>query len=417
MKTTIPPVEIGEAMGFLLDPPLGDVRYRVAYGGRGAIKSWSVARVLLLLGAETSLRILCAREYQSSIRESVHQLLSDQIHMIGFSSLFEVQRTTIRGTENGTEFIFAGIKRDPHKLKSIEGVDICWIEEAEAVSAESWAILRPTIRKDGSEIWVTFNPGLATDPTWQLFIENPPARSIVRKVGFLDNPFLPAVLREEAEELRRRDPEAFSYIWGGNPWERSDSEVLAGKWRIGDFEPLEHWTGPYFGADWGFANDPTVLLKMWVADSRLWIEYDERGVGLGMDEIARAWDRVPDSRRYTIRADNSRPETIHELKARGFRVIGAPKWKGSVEDGTAFLRNFEEIVIHPRCKGWAQEARLWRYKTDSRTGDVLPRLQDGHDHGPDAARYGLAPLIQKRPSPRVWFPGMDGASPKPDPVA
>jgi phage terminase large subunit len=397
--------EIPEALALLHEPPLGSLRYRVIYGGRGSAKSWSVARALLIHGWEQSLRIGCFREYQSSIRDSVHQLLSDQIGLMGLDSFYEIRQTDIRG-RNGTEFLFHGIKRDPHKLKSLERINVAWVEEAEAVSDESWSVLIPTIRADGSEIWVSFNPALATDPTWRRFVQDPPARSIVRKIGYRDNPWLPEVLREEARELRRRDPEAYAYIWGGEPWQRSDAEVLAGKWRVEDFEPAEHWGGPYYGADWGFARDPSVLTRSWVADSRLWIEYDERGVGWDMDTIARRFLRVPGADGHTIRGDAARPETINELRRRGLKVTAAPKWSGSVEDGVEHLRSYEEIVIHPRCKDLIQEARMWRYKTDARTGDVLPKLADGHDHGWDSIRYALSPLIRRPNTPRVWFPGM-----------
>jgi phage terminase large subunit len=391
---------------FLLDPPLGSVRYRVQYGGRGSGKSWSFARALLALGYQQPLRIGCFREYQASIRDSVHQLLADQAAMIGLDGFYQIQQTIIRGL-NGTEFLFQGIKRDPHKLKSLERINVAWVEEAEAVSDESWSVLIPTIRAEDSEIWVSFNPALSTDPTWRRFIDFPPARSIVQKIGYRDNPWLPDVLREEAAELRKRDPEAYAYIWGGEPWSRSEAEVLGGKWRVEEFEPADHWNGPYYGADWGFANDPTVLVRLWVADSRLWVEYDERGVGWDMDTIARRFSRVPGAEDHVIRSDSARPETINELNRRGFRCVGAKKGKGSVEDGVEHLRGYEEIVIHPRCKDFIREARLWRYKTDTRTGDVLPKLADGHDHGPDAARYALEPLIRQRPAPRVWFPGMD----------
>jgi phage terminase large subunit len=402
-------VEVPEKLGFFFEPPLGKLRYRVAYGGRGSAKSWNVARALIMHAAEKRLRILCAREYQASIRDSVHQLLTDQIELTGYTAHFDIQKTIIRGV-NGSEFLFTGIKRDPHKLKSLEAVDLCWVEEAEAVSDESWAVLIPTIRKANSEIWVTFNPALATDPTWRRFVEDPPARSVVEFVSYRDNPWLPDVLAEEARELKRRDPEAYAYIWGGEPWSRSDAEVLGGKWRVDDFTPADHWDGPYFGADWGFARDPTVLVRQWVADSRLWIEYDERGVEWDMDEMARHFARVPGATKHTIRGDSARPETINELNRRGFKVRGAKKWRGSVEDGVEHLRSYEEIVIHPRCKGWIQEARLWRYKTDSRTGDILPKLAEGNDHGPDATRYGLEPLISQTPTPRVWFPSMDAAA-------
>lgn len=389
-------LSIPEAFLDLLEPPLGGVRYRVYYGGRGSAKSWSVARALLVHGAKDPLRILCAREYQMSIRDSVHRLLDDQIHQLGLSARYAVERTRIYGV-NGTEFLFHGVKRDPHTIKSMEGIDICWIEEAEAVSEESWRIIIPTIRAEGSEIWATFNPALPDDPTYRRFVSEPPENgAIIRKVSWRDNPFISATLRQERDDLLRRDPEAEAHVWGGEPWFRSDHQILSGRYRVEAFEPQDHWGDPLYGADWGFARDPTVLIRLWLTDSRLWIEYDERGVGWSMAEIARRFRRVPGAENCVIRGDCARPETINELCALGLRVKPAAKWPGSVQDGIEHLRGYEEIVIHPRCRGIAQEARLWRYKTDPRTGDVLPRVQDGNEHGWDAVRYALEPMIRAK---------------------
>lgn len=386
-------VEIAESFGFLFDPPLGAVRYRGAYSGRGAAKSWSIARALLLHGVQAPLRILCVREFQSSIKDSVHRLLSDQIEAMGLAGFYTIQKTSILGL-NGTEFLFKGLRRDIAEIKSTEGIDLCWVEEAEAVSDPSWEVLIPTIRKPNSEIWVSFNPALATDPTYRRFVEAAPVRSIIRRVIYTDNPWLPEVLKEEAAELLKRDPEAHANIWGGEPWSRSDAEVLAGKWVVDDFTPDQHWHGPYFGADWGFARDPSVLVRLWRADSRLYVEYEEGGVQLDTDETERRFRRVPGASEHVIRADSARPETINEMKRRGLKIEPAPKWDGSVKDGIEHLRGYERIVIHPRCKRAIQEARLWRYKTDPRTSEVLPKLHEGNDHTWDAARYGLAPFIK-----------------------
>ncbi len=395
-------VEIPVAFGFLFDPPLGDLRYRVAFGGRGSAKSWQFARALLISGSEQILRILCVREFQTSIADSVHKLLTDQITACGLEGFYTIQQSSIVGL-NGTEFIFKGLRRNIGEIKSTEGIDVCWVEEAEAVSDESWRVLTPTIRKPGSEIWVSFNPALESDPTYKRFVANPPQRSIIRQVGYKDNPWLPQVLKDEAEDLRKRDPEAFANVWGGEPWRRSDAEVLAGKWKVDEFKPQEHWQGPYFGADWGFARDPSVLVKLWLSDSRLYLEYEEGGVQLDTDDTERRFRRIPGAGEHTIRADSARPETINEMRRRGLRVEGADKWEGSVKDGIEYLRNFDQIVIHPRCKLAQQEARLWRYKTDPRTGDVLPKLADGHEHVWDAVRYGLQPMIKKKTSPRTWL--------------
>lgn len=403
-------VQLPHAFGFLFEPPLGAVRYRVAYGGRGSAKSWSMARALAIRGYEKTRRVLCAREYQSSIRDSVHRLLEDQIGELGLDAFYTVERSRIYGA-NGTEFVFLGIKRDPHQIKSLEGIDICWVEEAEAVSAESWRVLKPTIRKPGSEIWVSFNPALPDDPTYREFVENPPERSIVARVSWRDNPWLPDVLHHEQEELARRDPEAHAHVWGGEPWTRSEDQIFAGKWRVEDFEPGEDWEAPLFGADWGFAMDPTVLVRCWLADSRCWVDYDERGIGWSMGHTRERFRSVPGATEHTIRADNSRPETINEIRLPDYEegedgervelprldVVAAPKWPGSVKDGIEHLRSYKEIVIHPRCKGFIADARLYRYKVDKRTGDVLPEIVDAHNHGWDGMRYALSPIIRKRP--------------------
>lgn len=389
-------VEIPETFGFLFYPPLGTLRYRGAYGGRGSAKSWQFARALLLHGAHRTLRILCAREFQSSIRDSVHKLLSDQIGLMGLDGFYHVQQTSIVGS-NGTEFLFKGLRRDVKEIKSTEGIDLCWVEEAEAVSDENWEVLIPTVRKPGSEIWLTFNPALPTDSTYRRFVLAPPARSIIRRVGYRDNPWLPDVLKEEAAELKKKDPEAYVHVWGGEPWSRSVAQVLIGKWMTEDFEPKPSWFGPYYGADWGFARDPSVLLRLWIADSRLWVEYEAGGVQLDMDQTKTAFCEVPGAREYTIRADSARPETINEMRRRGLNVVPAEKWDGSVKDGIEHLRSYDMIVIHSRCKRAIQEARLWRYKTDPKTEDVLPVLVKGNDHTWDAARYALGPMIKHAP--------------------
>lgn len=195
-------------------PLFNKARYKVFYGGRGGGKSWAVARVLLLKAWEGKQRILCTRELQGSIKDSVHKLLSDQISRMGLSYFYEVTRDSIRG-KNGSEFLFLGIKHDPQKIKSLEGVDIAWVEEAQKVSDESWKVLIPTIRKDKSEIWVTFNPSQKTDPTFQRFIENPPSEAIIKKVSWRDNPYFNDIMLKELEDHKDRDYDDYLHVWEG----------------------------------------------------------------------------------------------------------------------------------------------------------------------------------------------------------
>jgi len=202
-------------------------RYKVLYGGRGGAKSWAVAIFLLITGMNRPIRVLCARELQVSIADSVHKLLSDIINANpGMSAFYEVQNKSIFG-KNGTEFSFKGLKHNANEIKSYEGVDYCWVEEAQAVSDKSWETLIPTIRKDGSEIIIIFNPKNATDPTWRRFVMQADEDTIVRKVGWQDNPFFPEVLNKERLRLLKNDEEAYNHIWEGEFDTRYSGSVYA----------------------------------------------------------------------------------------------------------------------------------------------------------------------------------------------
>ena len=188
-------------------------RYKVLYGGRGSGKSWSVARYLLAIGMGRKVRVLCARETQKSIADSVHKLLSDQIYALGLDGFYEIQKAAILG-KNGTEFLFSGL-RDAASLKSFESIDICWIEEAQAVTEDSWSILIPTIRAPNSEIWVVFNPRVESDPTYQRFVVAPPDNCRIAFVNYWDNPWFPTVLKDEMEALRRKSYHQYLHVWEG----------------------------------------------------------------------------------------------------------------------------------------------------------------------------------------------------------
>ena len=201
-----------EALDFLFERH----RYKVAYGGRGAAKSWNFARALAIQGVQRPLHILCARETQKSIADSVHKLLADQIEALNLGAHYRVEKARIIGLTQETDFFFAGLAHNVSNIKSAEAVDICWIEEASATSSHSWKTLVPTIRKEGSEIWVSYNPDLETDATHQMFVvKPPPPGAVVRKVTWRDNPWFPAVLRAEMEHLRATDPDAYNHVWEG----------------------------------------------------------------------------------------------------------------------------------------------------------------------------------------------------------
>lgn len=378
-------------------------RYKTFHGGRGGAKSWAAARALVIMAASKKLRILCTREVQNSIKDSVHKLLKDQIEMLGLNPWFRITNESITSA-SGSEFLFKGLRFDPLGIKSTEGVDICWVEEAQSVSSDSWAILIPTIRKEGSEIWVTFNPGEEQDPTYQRFIVNPPDDSITVEVNYYDNPYLPDTLRKEMEYCRRVDYEAYEHIWLGKPKSISDSVIFRNRYRVEAF-PDDLWLQAdrlFFGADFGFANDPSTLIRMFMIDTRLYIEYEAYGVGVELDEMPQFYDSIPEVRKWPVKGDNSRPETISYLARQGFSIDAAAKWKGSVEDGVTYLKGFEEIIIHERCKHTADEFRHYSYKVDKKTGDILPIIVDKFNHCIDAIRYGLDGYITSSDSLGTW---------------
>ena len=385
--------ELPEKLLFLLTEK---ARYKVAYGGRGSGKSWTVARCLILLALKSKIRILCTRQLQTSIANSVHKLLSDSINILGLDDLFEITRDAIR-CKNGSEFFFKGIQNNINEIKSIEGIDYCWVEEAQSVSNDSWEVLIPTIRKEDSEIWVTFNPDRDEDATYQRFIKNPPPSSIIQLTNYNDNPWFPEVLKKEMEYCRDVDFGKYEHIWLGKTVIDTELQVYNGKFELKDFETPQD-TVFYYGVDWGFANDPTALVRCFIKDQCLYIDYESGGVGVEFEELPTLFRAIPDIARWDIRADNARPETISYMVRQNFKVKACPKWKGSVEDGIEYIRSFRRIYVHPRCKHTYEEFKFYSYKQDKNTGDILPIVLDKNNHYMDALRYALNPYIQKKVS-------------------
>lgn len=379
----------------LFDP----YRYKVLHGGRGSGKSYTVARTLLIRAAASKRRVLCAREFQNSITESVHKLLSDQAEELGLQNFFHIGNHSIVG-ENGSDFIFRGVRMNVNSIKSMVGLTDLWLEEAHTISQMSWDVLIPTIREPGSEIWVTFNPDQEDDPTYKMFLDkegNPIERddALVLKVNWQDNPWFPDVLEKEKNHLFKVNPDLAMHVWEGQIRKNSDSQIFRHKWEVRDFPIQKRYDGPYFGADWGFSTDPTTLVKLYIDpyEREILIRNAKFGYHVELDDIPAMFDSVPESRDRLIRADNSRPETISYIGRQGFAIEGAEKWTGSVEDGIEWLKSFNKIVIHPECEEMITEAKNYSFKTDRLTGDVLTDIVDAYNHGWDAVRYACQPMI------------------------
>jgi phage terminase large subunit len=384
-------------------------RYKVLHGGRGSAKSYSFADALVTKTAHFPLRVLCTREKQNSIRDSVHRLLTDRINAHRLDDLFTIHRESIY-SQAGAEFIFKGLHQNISDIKSTEGIDICWVEEAEKVSEDSWTILIPTIRKEGSEIWVSFNPEDERSSTYQRFVVHTPPDCRIAEVNYYDNDYFPDVLRREMEYDKAIDFEKYEHVWLGKI-KAYAQDCIFKRVRVEDFETP---VGPdptvpdiqfLFGADFGFSVDPTCLIRMFIKDRKLWIDYEAYGHGVDINDLHQFFATVPESNKWKIIADSERPDTISFLAQphrgrdgawyEGYNIVGAEKGPGSVEDGIEFLNSFEEIVIHPRCKGAIDNFRNDRWKRDKVTNEILPIPLGKNNHATDACRYALEPYMKR----------------------
>lgn len=376
-------------------------------GGRGSTKSsFTAIEIIKGIVADPEANCLALRKVSDTLRTSVHATFLWAINKLELQDFFEstVSPAEITYKPTGQKIILKGLDK-PEKLKSIalaEGYfKYVWFEElAEFYGPEEVRnVLQSTLRGGTSyAVFLTYNP--PDDPAAWVNKEaayDAPGR-LVHESTYLDVPpdWLGTQFITDAETLRQRDFDKYRHEYLGEVVGRTDIAVFGGKWTVEDFEPAQDWDGPYFGGDWGFAQDPTALVKMWIHDDTLYIEYEAYGFRVDLDDTPQLFDHVPGSRFYTIRADSARPETISHMNNRGFNIEPAEKWTGCVEDGVSVIRSFKRIVIHTRCKYMQDEARLYSHKIDRLTKDILPDIVDKHNHLWDAVRYGLGPIIKDR---------------------
>jgi phage terminase large subunit len=387
-------------------------RYKTLYGGRAGMKSWGIARALLLQGYAKPLRVLCARQQQNSIAESVHKLLSDQIVLLNLSNFYEIQRDRIIGA-NGTSFFFEGIYRNVDRLKSYEGIDICWVEEAHAVTEDSWEKLTPTIRKPGSEIWISFNPSLEDDYTYRRFVLKPPVDSFVVFLTYRDNPWLSEESYAEVLDLKERDYDAYLNVWEGRCKRILTGAVYAEElrkliadgrltnvpynptlpvdtfWDLGWSDSTAIWFRQRVGFEWHYidyyenhqkplAHYQTVLQERGYVYGTHWLPHDavakEKGSGVSIEERLRKWGPV--------------------------RVVK----KLSVADGTDAARTllgsswFDELA----CAQGFKALSHYRYEVQQEgpQGSIVALskapVHDWSSHGADSFRYSAVAVRQPR---------------------
>jgi phage terminase large subunit len=377
-------------------------RYKGAYGGRGSGKSHMFAEMLIeehIMNPNQS--SVCVREIQKSLNQSVKRLLELKIEELNAGEFFEIQDAVIKSRRGNGRIIFQGMQNHTaDSIKSLEGYDRAWVEEAQSLSEQSLSLLRPTIRKPGSELWFTWNPRNESDPVnWLLRGDNPPPKSTVIEVNYEDNPWFPEVLKDEMEYDMRRDPDKFQHVWKGAYLQNSQSRVFR-NWSIEEFES-EPDAMFRLGADWGFSVDPTVLVRCHIVGRKLYVDYEAYMVGCEITDTPDLFMTIPESEKWPIVADSARPETISHMRKNGFpKIMSAVKGPKSVEEGIEWLKSYD-IVVHPRCVHTIDELMLYSYKTDPATNLVLPILEDKKNHVIDALRYACEGVRRAVPKAAV----------------
>jgi phage terminase large subunit len=384
-----------EALEFLFEY----APYKIVYGGRGGAKSWAFARALLIQGTKRKMRILCARETQKSIKDSVHQLLEEQIKILGLEAFYRIEKAAIYGT-NGTEILFAGLKHNIDNIKSMEAIDLCWVEEAQAVSKTSWDKLIPTLfRVPGCELWVSFNPDLEGDNTYQRYVVDPPAGAIVRKVTWRDNPWFPEGLRREMEDARRRNIDEYNHIWEGSCINTLANAIYANELRAVDTEgrirrvPYDPSRPVDTAWDLGFGDMVSIwMFQHFPLEIRV-IDYEEgvrqplhyyiaelqkRGYVFGTDFLP--WDGG-------LKALGTGKSIEDQLKASGRKVKVAPRL--SIADGINAARTIFPLCYfdEQRTAAGVRSLRMYRFgEMQSYEGPTREPLHDIHSHCADAFR-------------------------------
>ena len=400
--------------------------FKVFRGGRGGMKSWQIARSLLVKAAKNKEKILCGREYQNSMEDSVMALMQNQAQLIGLGDRF-THTLTDTECDNGSSFSYKGLKNNINNLKSFEGAKRFWIEEGQTISQNSLDIVLPSIRQPEVEILIGYNPDADDDPIHKFVNGLPPELSVIHHVNWDDNPWFPDSLRIQKDLRLRRiaeatndeerdlEQEAYDRIWLGKTRGTSHSRIFAGKCMTQDFKVERRINekgetqyfindkiayGPYFGVDWGFSGSPTAACRSWISDECVWIDHELYEYRLDIDKTPEKLRSIPLLADHTVRADCARPESIsYCTKERdgkpGMNIVAADKWPESVEEGIRVLRGFRKIIFHSRCTNFSEEARLYSFKVDAKTGDVLRDIVKKFDNLWDSLRYALAPYIKR----------------------
>lgn len=369
----------------------------VYYGGRGAAKTEGVARALLILAMQEKHIVLCARQFHVAIKDSVYATFIELIDMWGITDQFKITRDSIIVKQTGSKFLFKGLHRNKSNIKSIKGITLCWVEEGESITRESWDDLVPSIRgNNDAKIICTFNARYKTDCLAEEFILSEPEEGVfVKKVGWRDNPYFPAILDFQRKRLQKKDIGLYNHVWEGEFLENSEAQIFNNRWMVDDFEVPDD-IHMYYGLDFG-TRDPTAAVACFIKDNTLYIAYEAGKSELDIDYIGEyCKQRIPNWGKEAVWADSSRPDTISFLKKQGYNIKPADKGKGSVEDGISHIKSYDRVVIHSRCIKTIEEFTLYSYKVDERSGEITAKIVDAYNHYIDAIRYALNKVMKKK---------------------
>lgn len=331
---------------------------------------------------------MCVREVQKSLNQSVKRLLEQKIRDLEVGDYFDIRSTEIRSRRGNGIILFQGMAdHTADSIKSLEGFDRAWVEEAQSISQRSLDLLRPTIRKPNSELWFTWNPQDATDPV-DAFLrgDNPHPNSCIMRVNYKDNPWITTALQQEIDFDQKNNFEKYLHVWEGQYLQFAEARVFR-RWKVEDFETPRNAIFR-FGGDFGYGGpDPTVLIRCFLEGRKLYIDQEAYQVGCEIEDTPALFLTVPEAEKWPITVDSARPDRIKSLRRKGFtKVYPAVKGAGSVEAGVEWLLNYE-IIVHPRCQHTIDELKTYARPIDKITGKVLPGLADKNNHVIDALRY------------------------------
>jgi len=373
----------------------------VWYGGRGSAKTNALIKIGILESFIDDGVILCCREIQKSIADSLYSAIVSFITDNKLDNIFKITLGEIVNLQTNARFIFAGLKSNITSIKSIDKLRVVLTDEAENITQQSWDYLRPTPRYGHTRTYVVFNPRFEQDPTWQEFVIRADDNTLLTEINWRDNPFFPESLERQRQRSLQGDIGRYNWIWEGKFLQVSDASILAKKLKVQDFDITEDFSTPYIGVDWGFSVDPTAAIECYVFSDNLYIRRACSKVGLELDDTADYLIKhIPSIKKYTSRADNARPETISKVKKDISLITACKKWKGSVEDGVVYLQSFKQIIVHPEAECCLAELSAYNYKVDS-NGDPTTVIDDASNHYADALRYALEPSLRKDPEIRV----------------